>query len=227
MKDLIAEIGIDQLDGFIYEYKPVLLDWWDSEHKTSLEIELHQNEGITELQVIFCPEVEGIVERTPVFMATYIGEELEGVALVADAVKVELLPDKELAFSREREAYILPSMVEATEMFSKIIALIEEREPWEIIDLNEGEEEDDEEYISQPGETIGHFIAMMHMNSVRFKKANITSYIEMGIGMEGEEYFTELKADAELDLPNAYKEDYGVKDRIYQRIRKTILEYKA
>ena len=31
MKALLNDIGISNTDGFIYEYEPIKLDWWDDE----------------------------------------------------------------------------------------------------------------------------------------------------------------------------------------------------
>ena len=73
MKKLLANIGIDNLDSFIYEYEPIKIDWWDSENETSIEIESHQDdEGLYELSIVYCPEVEGIVERTIVLLIIWV-----------------------------------------------------------------------------------------------------------------------------------------------------------
>lgn len=75
MKRLLLKFGIDSLDDAIYEYASNALEWWDVENRTSFEIELRQIEdGLKSISVIFCPDVEGIVERNTVFESSFNGK---------------------------------------------------------------------------------------------------------------------------------------------------------
>lgn len=68
MKELLLKFGIDSLDDAVYEYASNALDWWDSENRTSIEVELHQIEdGLKSISILFCPDNERIVERKKYF----------------------------------------------------------------------------------------------------------------------------------------------------------------
>ena len=83
MKELLLKFGIDSLDDAVYEYASIALDWWDSENRTSIEIELHQIEdGSKSISIVFCPDVERIVERKKVFSSSFNGKGIEKNALI-------------------------------------------------------------------------------------------------------------------------------------------------
>lgn len=37
MKNILSKIGIENFGGFLYEYQPIQIDWWDNKLKTSIE----------------------------------------------------------------------------------------------------------------------------------------------------------------------------------------------
>src|SRR5690554_6718505 len=105
MKELLLKFGIDRLDDCIYEYASDALDWWDSENRTSFEIEIQQIEdGLKSIRVIFCPDVEGLVERNVVFVSSFNDKGIKNNALVAKAVFENINCKFGLSFSDEQNA---------------------------------------------------------------------------------------------------------------------------
>ncbi len=225
MKELLINIGIDNLDSFIYEYEPIKLDWWDSKYETSIEIETHQNEdGLYELSVVFCPEVEGIVERTIVYIASYKSNSIQNQALIEKRICEELISSNTFDFSKEQNAYMINTYEDAKKAFNVISNLIVNKKPIYKVDLKQMEEDGDI-VPYEMGDTLDHFIAMMYMNSTDFTEENIIENIELSIELEGDEYLTELKNDAENEISYSFQEDYDLDDETFEFIKNIIKNY--
>ncbi|WP_299365910.1 hypothetical protein [Winogradskyella sp.] len=224
MEALLSNLGIDKLDSFIYEYNPIKLDWWDSENETSIEIEIHQNDdNVIELNVVFCPEAEGIIERTLVFTTSYKSDSTQTQAFIAKKVCEEMIKENSFEFSEEQNAYIIKSLEDSRKVMTEISNLISNKEPIYKIDLKQIEDED--EVPHETGDTLDHFIAMMYMNSLEFTEENIIENIELGYELEGPEYLSELKNDVISEIKLDFNEEYSLDDNTLEFIKKTIKNY--
>ena len=223
MKELLLKCGIDCLDDCIYEYASYALDWWDSENRTSFEIELQQIEdGLKSIRVIFCPDVEGLVERNIVFVSSLNDKGIKKNALVTKAVFENINCKFGLPFSDEQNAYITTKASESELVLDCILNLIEQKTPLYKVGLNES---NFEESPSEVGDTLDHFIAMMYMNSVDFTKENIIDTLEMGINAEGGEYLDELKKDIASGKEFDYEVQYGMNEEKIYLIKETITNF--
>ena len=223
MKELLLKFGIDRLDDCICEYASDALDWWDSENRTSFEIEIQQIEdGLKSIRVIFCPDVEGLVERNVVFVSSFNDKGIKNNALVAKAVFENINCKFGLSFSDEQNAYITTKASESKLVLDCILNLIEQKTPIFKVNLNEPNYE---ESPPEVGDTLDHFIAMMYINSVDFTKENIIDSLEMGINAEGGEYLDELKKDIASGKEYNYDGEYGVNEEKLYLIKETITNY--
>lgn len=223
MKDLLKQLGIDELDSFVYEYEPIKLDWWDSEYNTSIEIETHETEsGSHEIRIIFCPESEGVVERAVVF-ATILNNGFLEETLLEKKLYEMLFNEKSFQFLSDQNAYQINSASKAKNAFLRITELILNKSPFAKFDLKESE--DDDIGPAEPGDTLDHFLAMMHMNSIEFTKENIVEYIEMSIDFEGPEYLVDLQSDVTGEIPDSITEDYNLDEEILNLIKSEIINY--
>ncbi|MEO0474322.1 MAG: hypothetical protein AAF206_32235 [Bacteroidota bacterium] len=226
MDELLDSLGIDRLDSFIYEYGPVTIDWWDAEYETTIEIEVHQNEeGFCGISVFFCPEWEGIVERTLVYTACFKAGSLGQPALIAEKIYQALLGSETFTFSKPQNAYIIDLYEDAEKAFSAISKLIANKKPTYLVDLKAREEENEPAPL-EPGNTLDHFIAMMEVNSMEFTEEKIIENIEISIALEGAEYLSLLKKDVIDEIPQPIKEEYDLDDEMIGLFKKTIQGYK-
>mgnify|MGYP003630925883 CR=1 FL=1 len=223
MKELLLKFGIDCAEDAVYEYASNALDWWDSENRTSIEIELHQIEdGLKSISIIFCPDVERIVERKKVFSSSFNGKGIKKNALVAKAVFENINCKFGLPFSDEQNAYITTKASESELVLDCILNLIGQKVPTFKIDLNESNRE---ESSFEVGDTLEHFIAMMDMNSTDFTKENIIASLKVVINFEGDEYLDELKNDITSGKEFDYEVEYGVNKEKLNLIKETIINY--
>lgn len=223
MKELLLKFGIDSLDDAVYEYASNALDWWDSENRTSIEVELHQIEdGLKSISILFCPDNERIVERKKVFSSSFNRKGIKKNALVATAVFENMHCKFKLPFSYEQNAYITTKSSESELVLERILNLIVQKVPTFKIDLNESNHE---ESSFEDGDTLDHFIAMMYMNSVDYTKENIIDSIKVAINIEGDEYLVELKNYIRSGKEFDYEEEYGVNQEKLNLIKETIINY--
>lgn len=223
MKELLLKYGIDYTDDAVYEYASHPLDWWDSENETSFEIELHQIEdGLISISIIFCPDVERIVERKKVFSSSFNREGIKKNALVEKVVFENIDCKFALPFSDEQNAYITNKSSESELVLNRLLNLIGQKEPTFKIDLNESNHE---EISFEVGDTLEHFIVMMDINSADFTKENIIDSLEVAINFEGDKYLDELKNDITSGKEFDYEEEYGVNNEKLNLIKEIITNY--
>jgi len=219
----LSKVGITPQRHFIYDYGPVKIDWWDSENKTSIEVECQQHEdGWNVISVIFCPNVEGIVERTVVFYTSYQGNNIEDRTLIAKSVFENIANNLKLPFSEEHQAYFTRSISETRATLTNLLNLIQHPEPLYKFDLSA---KDEDESRSEIGETIEHFLAMMSINSTEFTKENIIDSLEIGLQTEGIEYLKNLQKDIETQPGLDFYETYGVEQDTVNLIKEAIYNY--
>jgi len=219
MRKLLIDIGIKDLNSFIYEYEPTKLDWWDSENNTSIEIETHQDkEGLIELRVIFAPEAKGIIERTIIFIAFYKDNSLDAHAFITKKASKYLIPENNFEFSEKQNSFIINSAKYTKVIFAKILKIIKNKKPIHIVDLKQIVDET-VETPCKAGETLKQFITMMNMNSIEFTKENIVNSIGVGVQFEGKKYLIELNNDLNSEL------NYNIDNKTFQLIKETIKDY--
>lgn len=136
-----------------------------------------------------------------------------------------LFNEKSFQFLSDQNAYQINSSSEAKNAFIRITELILNKNPSAKFDLKESE--DDDIGPAEPGDTLDHFLAMMHMNSIEFTKENIVEYIEMSIDFEGPEYLVDLKSDVTGEIPDSIIEDYNLDDQIVSLIKSEINNYQS
>lgn len=223
MKQVLIPFGIDQFDHFLYEFEAIELKWWDSEHKTSMEIEIHEDEkDCTFLNVVFSPDIEGIVERTVVFFTSFHKNRIIETSLIAKCVLENIQAKVDLGFSAEQNAYQTGSFSKSQSILSNILNLVKGKSIVCKSDLNG--------ISTQPcnaeiGDTIDHFLALMHINSSEFTKENILNCIEQGIAFEGKEYVEKLKQDVNSGMSFDFEEQYGVNGKTLNFAVETIKSY--
>ncbi|WP_196889834.1 hypothetical protein [Aureivirga sp. CE67] len=226
MKEILQSIGIENLNSFIYEFDSVRIDWWDNKNETSIEIEIHEIENeVFELNVVFCPEVEGIVERTIILNSIFKFNSLENNAFIAKVICENLIPENTFTFSEEQNTYIIETFEDLKNVFKIISNLISNKDPKLIMDLNKVEDFDEEEMPYDVGDNLDHFIGMMYMNSIEITKENIIEYIGMALEFEGKEYFEILKEEVDVELHQDFQGDYGIETDGLELIKDTIRNY--
>lgn len=229
MEELLLKYGIDSFDDAIYEYASSALDWWDGENRTSIEIDIQQIEdGLTSLNVIFCPDDEGVVERINVFASSFNGKKIQKNALVAKVVFENINCELELPFSDEQNAYFTTKATESELVLACILNLIEQKKPIYQADLSKPNYEerpsDNEEIQYEVGDTLDHFIAMMYINSAECIKEHIIAVINMVT--EDDQYLDRLKNDVTSGKKFDFEELYEVNEEQLNLIKETILNYK-
>lgn len=106
MRELLARHHIEVDMTRIYEFPSIQIPWYSKKHKTNLEIEFHQErDGHTVLLLIFALDAVGIIERTPVFTASFDDSKNYRDILVAKELKEAIVDDLELEFLPEMNAY--------------------------------------------------------------------------------------------------------------------------
>jgi hypothetical protein len=207
MKDIFKKFGVVESDNAIYEFESIKLDWWDSKNKTSVEIEIQYDEDWCCLDIIFCPEVDEIVERIIVYSTVFKDDKIAENTLIAEVLLKNLKIDNSLSFSEENNAYLTDSFSESKKILAKILDLVKNTKPINIINIDEIEEDED---FSELGETLNHFVAMMVMNSTEFTKENIIKSLELAIQIEGVGYLKELRIDAITGDLEDYEEEFEI-----------------
>ncbi|MEN7551304.1 hypothetical protein AAG747_25525 [Rapidithrix thailandica] len=223
MKELLQNIGIDNFHNFLYEYEPVLLDWWDPEHQTSIEIQVGKDEeGFIELTVFFCPMVEQIVERNPVFYTSFKEETIEGNTLIAKPVADRIASELTLEFSEEQNAYFTQSYPESKQILEELLNLLSNKTPLYTFDLNEEEEQTED---LMPENALEHFIAMLSMNLEEMNQETILDGLEMAIAFEGVEYLETLKQELSKQETYDFEKKYGIDQNALALIKKIVESY--
>lgn len=220
MKQILTPFGIDQFEHFSYKFEAIELKWWDSEHKTSIEIEVHEDEkDCAFLNVVFYPDFEGLVERTIVYFTSFHQNRIIDTTLVVKCVLENTQTKIDLGFSKEQNAYHTGSFSKSQSILSSILSLVEGKS---IICKSNLNDLDASPCNAETGDTIDHFFAMMHINSIEFTKENIINYIEQGITFEGKEYVEKLKEDLNSGLSFDFEEQYGVNGEILNFVTEII-----
>lgn len=202
----LKKTGIDRLDNFMYEFAPINLPWWDEDNQTALEIEVrtHDDKKDYSMCVVFCPDAEGLVERTIVFYAAFNEHELTETTLVDKDVLEHLQDNIQLEYSENQNAYFTDDMNESKSILSHILHLVKDQETMERFELEDGEGELEE------GDILDHFVGMLQINSAEFTKENITKYLQMGIEYEGQDYLQALRDDIKNGIEAGFQEAYAV-----------------
>lgn len=222
MKDLLAKLGIDKTDRTIYEYDATNLDWWDSKYPTMLEIEMEvDEEGFQNVIAIFCPDIEGEVERIPVFSVRYKEDEINEYTLVVKEIFIALNTELSLPFLEDHNVYATNSMEETMFLLERIVKLFPDTKPT-MIDFNADE---NIAFGTVEGETLHHFIAMMNVNGLEFSPEHIQTNLAMSEMVEGRNYIKTLKDDVQTEFDLEIVEEYGVDATIFNRIKSVILNY--
>ena len=222
MEDILTEIGVDHYSGYIYEYNPVKINWWNEKLETSIEIEIYKDEeNLVDLSIIFCPFIEEIVERTIVFTSTFKEDSLVGNTIIAKSVAENLLPAINLEYSEKHNGYLIDSYLQSYDIFKKLTSLIVDKIPIVKLDLN-SDEDLEEETATELGDTLEHFIAMMQMNSATFTKDGIVEHLEMATNLEGKDYIEELKNDANSDAIFDFQTENNISEESMKEIKKII-----
>lgn len=223
MKALLKSIGIDHSGSFIYEYSPINLPWWDYTHETAVEIEIHQaKDGFQTIEVIFTPEAEGVLKRTLIFYTALNGTQLADETLVAKPVFEQLALDFDLMYSDELSAYEVSTYAQTQRIFAALLQLLKLKAPVQQFDLDELEDDD---FIPEIGDTLNHFIAMMHLNNAPYTERNVTSHLQTAVTLEGTEYLTELLADVNSGETFDFEAEYGIAPATLNMLMASIREY--
>lgn len=203
----LKKTGIDQLNNFLYEFKSIDLPWWDADNKTSLEIEVrqHTDKNDYSLCVVFCPDAEGLLERTIVFYAAFNESDLTETTLIDKEVLENLQDSSTLEFSEDQNAYFTDSMNESKSILSHILFLVRDQPTVERFELDENETGELKE-----GDTLDHFIGMMQINSEEITKESINQYLAMGMEYEGQEYLEALQEDVKNGQLAGFTDEYAV-----------------
>ncbi|MEZ4884720.1 MAG: hypothetical protein R3E32_08355 [Chitinophagales bacterium] len=223
MKEILHKFSIDQFDDIIYEFAPLEINWWDSEHRTSIEVEIHRDaKDLFFLSIIFSPDIEGIVERTVVFFTSFHNKKILETTLVAKCVLENTQEKIDLGFSAEQNAYYTSSFSKSKALVNNILSIAKNCSPPQKFDLNSAETT---VCTTEIGDTIDHFIAMMHINEKAFTKTNILDNIEQGIKFEGIEYVEDLKKDVDSGLLFNFEEQYEVSGETLNLVFEVIKNY--
>ncbi|MDR6240613.1 hypothetical protein [Aureibacter tunicatorum] len=224
MEKLLASIGIQEYNSFIYEYESVRIDWWDVDEKVSLEIEVHQHDDLqSELSVVFCLDTEGIAERTVVFYALFENAKLIDKAFVAKRVCTALGFESNFQFSEDQNAFIIESYEDAISILSKILDLLSNKEPLLVNDLKDKEESERSDIYFEVGDTLEHFIAMLAVNSDDINQGSIENVMELASLYEGNEYLEDLKRDVNSEIEK--QRDFDISANDLNLVKKTIKNY--
>ena len=224
MKEIFNRLGIEEFGRFIYEFSPVELPWWDSENQTSIEIEFQEGENSeVNASIIFCPEVEGVIERTIVFDITFDlkGNTILDNTLIAKAVCENLNLHEGLNFLSENNAYATASYDESVKLLNGVLRLIVDKSPLHAFNLNDMTESEGD-YEQEAGDFLDHFLAMMHFNSIPCTEENIINQLGVGKQLEGEEYINGLKKDVDSEIAIDFEERYGLSDDSLKMVKDVI-----
>ncbi|EAY26579.1 hypothetical protein [Microscilla marina] len=202
----LKKTGIDRLDNFLYEFAPIDLPWWDKDHLTTLEVEArtHEDKQDCSICIVFCPEAEGVLERTIVFYAAFNDRELTETTLIDKDVLEHLQDDIQLEFSENQNAYFTDDFNETKSVLSHIFHLVKDQKTVERYPLEEGDGE------LKAGDVLDHFIGMIHINSAEFTKESIAEHLKTGIEYEGQEYLEALQEDIKNGIVANFQDEYAV-----------------
>lgn len=222
MRNTLAKIGIDLSGDFIYEFEAQPLDWWDAERRTSIEFEVvSDEEKHTHLSIVFCPEDEGITERTTVMMTILEGEAVKDT-LVAKLVFEQLGSGLTLSFLEDYNAYTTNSPADTATILNCFVRLLKLKEPIYVLGLNET---DDEAYELEAGDSISHFLAMLTANEADISKESIVKTLELAISIEGKSYLEGLRADLASGFVVEFEEDFDLTKAEWSLVQEVIQNY--
>jgi hypothetical protein len=224
MRNMLAKIGIDLSGDFIYEFEAQPLPWWDAERRTSIEFEVvSDEEAHTHLSIVFCPEDEGITERTTVMMTILEGESVKDT-LVAKQVFEQLESGLTLSFLEDYNAYTTNSPADTAKILDCFVRLLKLKEPIYVLGLNET---DEEEYELEVGDTISHFLAMLTANEADISKESILKTLELAISIEGGDYLQEIRADLVSGFVVEFEEEFGLTKAEWTLVQEVLQNYKG
>lgn len=222
MRNMLAKIGIDLSGDFIYEFEAQPLDWWDAERRTSIEFEVvSDEEKHTHLSIVFCPEDEGITERTTVMMTVLEGEAVKDT-LVAKLVFEQLGSGLTLSFLEDYNAYTTNSPADTATILNCFVRLLKLKEPIYVLGLNET---DDEAYELEEGDSISHFLAMLTANEADISKESIVKTLELAISIEGKSYLEGLRADLASGFVVEFEEDFDLTKAEWTLVQDVLKNY--
>jgi hypothetical protein len=222
MRNMLAKIGIDLSGDFIYEFEAQPLAWWDAERRTSIEFEVvSDEEKHTHLSIVFCPEDEGITERTTVMMTILEGEAVKDT-LVAKLVFEQLGSGLTLSFLEDYNAYTTNLPADTATILECFVRLLKLKEPIYVLGLNET---DDEEYELEAGDSISHFLAMLTANEADISKESIVKTLELAISIEGKSYLEGLRADLASSFVVEFEEDFDLTKAEWSLVQEVIQNY--
>ncbi|TAE19908.1 MAG: hypothetical protein EAZ95_00730 [Bacteroidetes bacterium] len=222
MRNMLAKIGIDLSGDFIYEFEAQPLDWWDAERRTSIEFEVvSDEEKHTHLSIVFCPEDEGITERTTVMMTILEGEAVKDT-LVAKLVFEQLGSGLTLSFLEDYNAYTTNSPADTATILNCFVRLLKLKEPIYVLGLNET---DDEAYELEAGDSISHFLAMLTANEADISKESIVKTLELAISIEGKSYLEGLRADLASGFVVEFEEDFDLTKAEWSLVQDVLKNY--
>lgn len=222
MRNMLAKIGIDLSGDFIYEFEAQPLDWWDAERRTSIEFEVvSDEEKHTHLSIVFCPEDEGITERTTVMMTILEGEAVKDT-LVAKLVFEQLGSGLTLSFLEDYNAYTTNLPADTATILNCFVRLLKLKEPIYVLGLNET---DDEAYELEAGDSISHFLAMLTANEADISKESIVKTLELAISIEGKSYLEGLRADLASGFVVEFEEDFDLTKAEWSLVQDVLKNY--
>lgn len=225
MIELLSKIDITELNSLIHEFEPVTLNWWDTTHQTSIEVEIDKDENdVQKLRVVFCPDVEDHSERVPVFITSFKNKKLKEPTKINKLVCETLMPQHNFTYCTDHDVYLVDSFQDTRVLFAKISDLIVNKHP--IHQLNLLADHVEKEHVHKHGETFHHFIAMMYIENLEFTEESIINHLKHEIEAEGHDYIELLRSDLEKECcPNLEEKELNLDKETIKLIKQTILNY--